>query len=117
MTQTHEQLHDLIVEQLALTGVPASECAAIVTRVVDVLAQRIFVDLLPLLSDEDRFVLADMLSDGELSDAEIAQFLHGAMGTYKEHVQASINAFFREMRETVTQYGAGVAEDQSTKQS
>ncbi len=47
MVQTYEQFHHSIAEQLALTGMPVSERAIIVTRIMDVLAQRIFVDLLP----------------------------------------------------------------------
>lgn len=101
MTQDTQNIHDIVEQRLSIADFPDAERAEIVDRTVDVLSKRIFVDLLPALSEEDRFVLSDMLADGELSDDEIDAFLRGVVTKYQETVQQTVAAFFEEMDQVV----------------
>ena len=103
MTQTHAQLQQLVLEHLALTDMSDEEKAQIAQQALDVLSKRVFVDLVPALSEEDRFVLRDMLSDGELSDEEMEAFLRDILPRYADVVRASVEAFFAEMRSALAQ--------------
>ena len=96
------QLAAAVASRLQLDDtVTATERDALVAETLDVLSKRIVVDLLPVLSEEDRFVLLDMLADEELSDDEVDTFLRTAMTRYGDAVAASIDGFFMEMDEAL----------------
>ncbi len=97
MTQEQTQLQIFIAQYLPLADMAEDEQKEVLKKVEDVLSKRVFVDLFPELSDEDRFVLRDMLSDGELSNEEIDQFLRSVIGKHKEIVRESVRNFFEEM--------------------
>ncbi len=95
---THTDIKDIVARRLRLDAMPpGEERDALLAKAMDVLAQRIFVDLLPVLNDEDRYVLKDLMTGSDSESAEIERFLRSLMERYADAVQQSVQAFFGEL--------------------
>ncbi len=101
MEKIQKMSDDIIVQRLAEMGVPESEREILAKDIFDVLSKRLFVELFETLSDEERFVLNDMLSNDNLSDDDLDQFLRGILQNYKERMRDVIDIFFNELRENI----------------
>ncbi len=101
MTTEHtEHIHQVIAQRLGIEEAPDRE--EIVARVMETLSRQILVDLLPHLSEEQQYVLRDMLEDEQVEDEEIDTFLRTAMTEHKEVVKKSVEEFFSSLSSVVT---------------
>lgn len=110
MSHASTQLHMLVAERLQLTDLTDEAQHALADRAIDVLSKRVFLDVLPQLSDDDRTRLQTLLADGSLSEDEIDTFVREVMDRYPDVVRRSVDAFFAAMDAVLSPEGSTLPE-------
>jgi hypothetical protein len=91
--QSIQQMQQQIAGTLGITGLPDEKQKEIIERSTDILLQKIFMETVDKLSEEDQKTYLEMIEKEDTDPEETGKFLQDKIPGYKENIQKTVDDF------------------------
>ncbi len=82
-----------IADTLGITGLPDEKQKEIIDKSTDVLLQKIFLETVEKLSEEDQKTYLEMIEKEDTKPEDTGKFLEEKIPEYKNHIQKLVDDF------------------------
>jgi len=99
MDNQNQQIQQTIIDELGLTDLPQEKKDALLTKMMEVVLKRIFLETMEKLSEADQEAYSKMI-DANATPEEVDAFLKEKIVDYDKMISEIIGNFKEEMKKT-----------------
>jgi hypothetical protein len=97
MANQNQQIEQTIIDELGLTDLPQEKKDALITKMMEVVLKRIFLETMEKLTEADQEAYSKMI-DANATPEELDVFLKEKIPGYDQMVASTISNFKEEMK-------------------